>query len=252
MSISVYLTSSPIPLVEGAEARAQVLIEEHFGSYARPIQLEQNPDGTYQLFMDTTDVGHGFSERLQPAVDALGALCSNAFRVLMREDSMSDERDQMFYGGPDPQTVKAFIARSNVEEAISQLGTSELEMQARARLGELLGRTPGDINNTSPQEAARAAIARSHYPPRPGEQIDWTQPLYDSEGNEHQLVALGGIEVVTRSSFCYVPWQRRDGKCRRENCDDMTLSNAPMSEEERARRHQAGHTAYAQLARQRA
>lgn len=90
--------------------------------------------------------------------------------------------------------------------------------------------------DTAPVDMGKAAIARSHYPPRPDEKIDWTQPLFDSDGYRHVLVELGGVEVVSKCSFAYVPWDRRTGVCRRENSDGLTLGNTPLSQAERDRR----------------
>jgi len=80
------------------------------------------------------------------------------------------------------------------------------------------------------------ALATTHYPPRAGESIDWGGRLFDSDGYEHSLVLLGGVEVVTGHSFTYCVWDRRNGTCLREGAAELRLSNTPMTDEERSRR----------------
>lgn len=59
-----------------------------------------------------------------------------------------------------------------------------------------------------------AAIAsRSHYPPRADEPIDWSARLFDTDGYEHQLIALGSRQAVTKLSFVFVIWNRQSGEC---------------------------------------
>lgn len=94
--------------------------------------------------------------------------------------------------------------------------------------------------NTEIHEVAAAALARTHYPPRAGELVDWSKPLYDSDGYPHVLIDLAAIEVVTKHSFTYVVWERKTGECRRKDCDDLVIGNTPMTEAERERRRAIG------------
>lgn len=66
---------------------------------------------------------------------------------------------------------------------------------------------PGDTGSENNARLARS----SNNPPHPGESIDWSKKLYDSEGFEHSLVHLGGVQVVTQVSFAFAVWDRRTG-----------------------------------------
>lgn len=84
------------------------------------------------------------------------------------------------------------------------------------------------------------AVAASHYPTRSDEAVDWSQPLYDSEGFEHRLVELGGIQVVTRISFAFAIWDRKSLTLVGPGVGDaQTIGNTPLSAEERERRRDA-------------
>ncbi len=80
------------------------------------------------------------------------------------------------------------------------------------------------------------ALATAQYPPRPDEPIDWSRPLFDSDGFEHSLVHLGAVEVVTKQSFTYCVWDRRTGQCLREGASDLSLSNEAMTPAQREQR----------------
>lgn len=80
------------------------------------------------------------------------------------------------------------------------------------------------------------ALATTLYPQRPHESIDWSRPLFDSDGFEHSLVHLGGVEVVTKHSFTYCVWDRRTGQCLREGASDLSLSNQAMTPAQREQR----------------
>lgn len=84
------------------------------------------------------------------------------------------------------------------------------------------------------------AVAASHYPTRSDEAVDWSQPLYDSEGFEHRLVELGGIQVVTRISFAFAIWDRKSLTLVGPDVGEaQTIGNTPLSAEERERRRDA-------------
>lgn len=102
-----------------------------------------------------------------------------------------------------------------------------LDLFARQHLGMAL------VDRYSRKDVA---LATTHYPPRAGESIDWGGRLYDSDGFEHALAILGGIEVVTAQSFTYCVWDRRTGRCLREEASDLTLGNTPMTPEQRENR----------------
>jgi len=89
------------------------------------------------------------------------------------------------------------------------------------------------VDNSDP--LARA-LALSQSTLREGEQIQWNKPLFDSDGFEHSLVTLGAHEVVTKHGFSYSVWDRKSGRCGNQDCTDMTIGNAPLSDQVREQR----------------
>lgn len=98
-----------------------------------------------------------------------------------------------------------------------------------------------------PSEQNAAVAARSHYPPRPQEPVDWSCRLYDSDGHEHVLIDLGAQQLVTKVSFAYVVWERRSGRCishfEAVAGDVLTIRNQPLTDVERHRREVAAQEA---------
>lgn len=93
-----------------------------------------------------------------------------------------------------------------------------------------------------PSPENTAALASTHYPVRPDEEIDWGCQLFDSDGFEHRLIQLGGIQVVTRISFAFAVWDRSTGRLANTDAqagDGYCISNTPMSDEERGKRRDA-------------
>jgi len=89
------------------------------------------------------------------------------------------------------------------------------------------------------EKGAAQALALSGYPVKPEEPIQWGKPLYDTDGFEHSLVALGSLEVVTKQHFTYAVWDRKTGRCLREGCSELAISNAIPDEAARAERREA-------------
>jgi hypothetical protein len=86
------------------------------------------------------------------------------------------------------------------------------------------------------------AMERTHYPVREDEEINWGCQLFDSDGFPHQLIHLGGIQVVTKSSFAYAIWDRGTGALVNTDIqagDGYCISNTPMSDEEKKKRRDA-------------
>jgi hypothetical protein len=108
-------------------------------------------------------------------------------------------------------------------------------------------RKPGD----APADPARPnaeVVAASYYPVQKGEPVDWSLPLFDSDGYPHRLVELSAIQVVTKHSFAYVVWDRRTLEMvYNPGPDCLRIGNTPMSESERERRRQIGASVLAEL-----
>jgi hypothetical protein len=121
--------------------------------------------------------------------------------------------------------------RNLVQEALHQLDDDYKPAEVRK-----VGAEPADAARPNAE-----AVAASYYPSTNGEDIDWSLPLFDSDGYPHRLVELGGIQVVTRHSFAFVIWDRKSLSMV-NNPDDtpLTIGNTPMSPEERDHRRQVG------------
>lgn len=117
--------------------------------------------------------------------------------------------------------------------------------QLRPLLTTELGQLRDDLNNANVPETS--ALQRSKYPPRDEEPIDWSKPLFDSSGYEHSLVHLGAREVVTKQTASYCVWDRRSGACRISECEGLTLSNTPLTDEERSAIYKKGEALYEQM-----
>ena len=95
------------------------------------------------------------------------------------------------------------------------------------------------IKIPSPENAA--VVASGRYPVTDKDAIDWSSKLFDQDGFPQQLVAIGGIQVVTKNSFAYSIWNRKDGKCVSHQSEgDYFIGNQPLSDIELTRRKQVG------------
>lgn len=123
------------------------------------------------------------------------------------------------------------------------LQATQLLQDQRGRIEELIGEFAKEhlgcvlVPRT---DAQKTALALTFYPPSERDVINWTEPLFDSEGWAHALIHLGAVEVVTKHSFTYVTWDRRTGACKREGCFDLVIGNKEMTSEERQVRRLAG------------
>ena len=140
-----------------------------------------------------------------------------------------------------------------------QWGGDHVRGLVQNALRKLEGRHLGEVRRVgdAPADPARPnaeAVAASHYPSREDEMIDWSLPLFDSDGYQHRLVELGGVQVVTRYSFAFVVWDRKTlqmvGDPWNPPTSPLSITNTPMSEEERERRRQVGFQMLSELQEQ--
>lgn len=85
---------------------------------------------------------------------------------------------------------------------------------------------------------AATALASTYYPVRDDELIQWDQPLFDSDGFPHSLVAMNALDVVTRCSISFAVWNRKTGACKMPDTHGYTIGNTPMSNATRALRRE--------------
>lgn len=88
----------------------------------------------FTLHMDAHEVGLSMTFRVAALIDAMGPLVAEPFRVCLRAESMSDDRDQVFYGGPNAAGTAEFEGQQQIKDALECLGGSPLAAQARASL----------------------------------------------------------------------------------------------------------------------
>lgn len=126
------------------------------------------------------------------------------------------------------------VAERERAELLQSLTDEELNIMRELVVGFAARRL--GLQMVPKHDPQKAALALTSYPVKEGETIRWDRPLFDSEGYEHTLVSLGAREVVTKQSFTFSVWDRKTGRCHREGADGMTISNRPMSPQERSRR----------------
>ncbi|WP_454912907.1 hypothetical protein [Variovorax gossypii] len=126
-----------------------------------------------------------------------------------------------------------------------QWGGDHVRALVRRTLDRLDSAQQGDVQRdaTGARDPARpnaAVVNASFDPTRENEKIDWSLPLYDSDGFQHALVGLGGVQAVTRHAFVFVVWDRRSLKLVNDpglaGEPPLSLGNTPMTDEERSRR----------------
>lgn len=87
-------------------------------------------------------------------------------------------------------------------------------------------------------------LAATSHPPRPGELVDWTKPLFDSDGYEHALVAMNSSQVITSLVGRFVVWDRKlmvtEAEGTASDGGQLKISNTPMPAEELQRRRAHG------------
>jgi hypothetical protein len=156
----------------------------------------------------------------------------------------SELRTTMFHGLSDDKCLQ-LLARTDSGYVNGEVGAAWTGFQlggkhAREFMGRPAIRKPGD----APADPARPnaeVVAASYEPTKPDEAIDWSLPLFDTDGYPHRLVELSSIQVVTKYSFAYVVWDRRTLEMMNNpGPDSLRIGNTPMSEAERERRRQIG------------
>lgn len=156
----------------------------------------------------------------------------------------SQLRATMLLGMPEDRCLQ-LLARANAGYVEARIDAAWNGFQwggdhARSLVIRSEIRKPGD----APADPARPnaeVVAASYEPTKKGETIDWSLPLFDSDGYPHRLVELSSIQVVTKYSFAYVVWDRRTLEMlNNPGQDTLRIGNTPMPEEERERRRQVG------------
>lgn len=193
-------------------------------------------------FPDRRDQDGAFD--YDPEDDSIGQLMDAAW-PLGREMLFEAERRRHLEAIVNQSLAMARSLKESITKAVASEPVSD---RFRAILGKHLR---GQIELLSSAKAAHLPeddpLLRSSYPPRADEPIDWAKPLHDSHGYQHSLVHLGSSQVVTKCAGSYAVWDRRNGSCHMSGCEDLTISNTPLTDKERAAFRQQGEEAYRQM-----
>lgn len=151
MSIDITLTCESFQLANPqAEAAIQNLIKEHMDDYK--MKLESDGDDRFYLEANrgnSANVGDSYSGRVQELVDAMAPYVKDAFSVTLREDSMEDERDCVFIGGPTPKSIEDYQFKQQIEQALALFSSDDdRQVAMRALLNSIKesGQTPDLID----------------------------------------------------------------------------------------------------------
>lgn len=145
----------------------------------------------YRIEMEGTEVPQAPGVDLRKIVREMGSLVTNGFSLRMRDDSMSDERDEIHYGGPNARAIADFEGRDQVQDALDQLGTSPLAAKARAALQHVLRHadTPDRAMLEKMRADAQAALADGGWGDGKPFQNEWAA-LASLQDVERQLEVL--------------------------------------------------------------
>lgn len=89
-----------------------------------------------------------------------------------------------------------------------------------------------ELDNEAAARPNLGVAMASRYPPREGDAIDLTGPLYDNEGAQHRLISLSSREIVTAlGTGFHVVWDRETLQARGEE-PEVKLRSTPLSTEE--------------------
>jgi hypothetical protein len=146
-----------------AVSRIEELIDDTMDGY--PIDLEAHDDGEFALWMDTHDVGDSFRELVNDLTTSIvnEGLVLSPCRVVVRSDTMEDERDGVIYMGPN-QVAMDWLEEEDKIKAIAEIlnvPRDAPEIEAVARLAHR--KTPEeyakllDVHQILQKHAAMAA-----------------------------------------------------------------------------------------------
>ena len=131
MSHDSYISSTSFRLSsDAAEDAIRALIQKHMDGYQVDLAFyEPHAAGDkFALESEVREVGDSFNTRIHALVDAMAPHVLDFFAVTIRNDSMSDDRDEMAYGGPNPEAIQQGIAKLVVDETLSTLRLNPLAM----------------------------------------------------------------------------------------------------------------------------
>lgn len=184
---SIYTTfnnSTAFNLLNGKTSERAIddLIVLHMDDYK--VYLNRC-DSKFILAFDGAEVGPSFNERVRNLAKAMAPHVKDAFMVQVRENTMSDDRDEDVFGGPDEATIQAFAHDFYLKEAIEILNKHSESPYYRAlrlaMVGELVN--PREINVVATIEGGNLTDITATHP------IKAFKVDYDIDGaDESELV----------------------------------------------------------------
>lgn len=97
------------------------LIDLHMGDYS--LNIDKHDDGSFSLDMPggSEEVGESYSGRIECLVKSMQPYVLDGFSITLREDTMRDERDMEFFGGPTEEIADDFRCKTRIKEALELL-----------------------------------------------------------------------------------------------------------------------------------
>lgn len=144
MSHDCYVSSTPFRLSsDTSPEEVQKLLDSEMDYYRLDLVLyEDGLEGQkFILEREVTQVGGLFAQRIRDLVAEMSSLVKDGFAVTVRADSMSDDRDEMIYGGPTPEAIEQAKASYLAQAAFDALQDNVL---ARELLLQRLSSDPED------------------------------------------------------------------------------------------------------------
>lgn len=71
-------------------------------------RIEKKGKTIFRMDIDPMEQPENFRENLLSLVKEIGPICEAPFFIMVRSDTLDDERDEYIYGGPDDESIEAF------------------------------------------------------------------------------------------------------------------------------------------------
>lgn len=150
MSTEYCLTSTSFEILAIHHDKMLTAAEKLLGAYSNHVDFEVESETEDRLSMTIYfggEAGDSFPERVAKMASAIGPFLIGPVRLNLREETMSDERDQVFWAGPSPRSIELARLLDHLTLASD----------------ELRNVLPNGINETNPVlETASAALVNLH------------------------------------------------------------------------------------------
>lgn len=188
-----------------SKAAINRLIKKHMDDY--DLTLEPVDDRAFSLEAndgDGIDVGDSYPQRVGELVAAMAPYVNDAFCVTLRTDSMSDERDQEFVGGPTPEAIENYLDKQRLEQALALFSDSKNDAIRALLKGMQSGQVPELVNPRDIKVCVDVSggVVQNVYGSHP---INLAVIDFDVEGATSPLTQLPGGDEAVVSCHAIVP-----------------------------------------------